>query len=346
VETSKEPILILNADLTLNSASKAFYKLFNVDKAQAENTNLFELLAERLPIDVLKEEMQHFDSFENFELVYPGRHSQEDIVLLVSSRKVFQTFKSIGQILMSFEDVTLQRKLEQAREDFINVASHELKTPISVIKSYAQILGMELRDSSNEVVNKTIDRILVQSEHLVKLTSMLLDASAITTGDIKLRKEPFVLLGLILEVIEEVNLSHTKHHVKIDDVVDAVVLADRDRIGQVLTNLLTNAIKYSPDADLVTITITIDETGHKVRTSVIDRGIGVPPENQAGLFKRFARTENVKTRKIQGFGMGLYISAEIVKLHDGQIGISSSGQEGSTFYFDLPLFRQSDESKG
>jgi signal transduction histidine kinase len=266
-------------------------------------------------------------------------------VLLISSRKVFQTFKSIGQILMSFEDVTLRRKLEQAREDFINVASHELKTPISVIKSYAQILGMELKDSSNEVVNKTIDRILVQSEHLIKLTSMLLDASAITTGDIKLRKEPFVLLGLILEVIEEVNLTHTRHHVKIDDVVDAVVYADRDRIGQVLTNLLTNAIKYSPDADLVTITIMIDETGHKVRTSVIDHGIGVAPENQAGLFKRFTRTENVKTRKIQGFGMGLYISSEIVKLHDGQIGISSSGQGGSTFYFDLPLFRQSDENK-
>jgi len=346
VETSKEPLLILNADLTLNSASKAFYKLFNIDKAEAENINLFEILATRLPVEVLREEMQHYDSFENFELLYPGRHSQEDIVLLVSSRKVFQTFKSIGQILMSFEDVTLRRKLEQAREDFINVASHELKTPISVIKSYAQILAMELQDSSNEVVNKTIDRILVQSEHLIKLTSMLLDASAITTGDIKLRKEPFVLLGLILEVIEEVNLSNTRHHVKLDDVLDAVVFADRARIGQVLTNLLSNAIKYSPDADLVTITITIDETGHKVRTSVIDRGIGVAPENQAGLFKRFTRTEHVKTRKIQGFGMGLYISSEIVKLHDGQIGVSSSGQGGSTFFFDLPLFRASEENKG
>ena len=346
VETSKEPIIILNADLTLNSASKAFYKLFHVDKAAAENRNLFELLSEHLPVDTLKEEMQHYDSFENFELVYPGVHGQEDIVLLVSSRKVFQTFKSIGQILMSFEDVTLRRKLEQAREDFINVASHELKTPISVIKSYAQILGMELKGSSNEVVNKTIDRILVQSEHLIRLTSMLLDASAITTGDIKLRKEPFVLLGLILEVVGEVNLSNTRHHVKIDDVVDAVVCADRDRIGQVLTNLLTNAIKYSPDADLVIITITIDETGHKVRTSVIDHGIGVAPENQAGLFRRFARTENVKSQKIQGFGMGLYISSEIVKLHDGQIGISSSGQGGSTFFFDLPLFRPSDDGKG
>lgn len=337
VETSKEPILILNPDLTLNSASNAFYKLFNLVKGKVENINLFEILESRVNVETLKVEMQHYDSFENFELVYPGKQDQEDRVLMVSCRKVFQTFKSIGQFLMSFEDVTLRRKLEQAREDFINVASHELKTPISVIKSYAQILDNELKDTDNEVITKTIDRILVQSEHLIKLTSMLLDASAITTGDIKLRKEPFVLLELILEIVEEINQSKTKHHIKIDDIADAAVYADKDRIGQVLTNLLTNAIKYSPDADQVTVTVTVDEISRKVRTSVIDHGIGVPPENQEGLFKRFYRTENVRSRKIQGFGMGLYISAEIVKLHEGQIGVSSTGQAGSVFYFDLPL---------
>jgi len=97
VETSKEPILILNPDLTVNSASKAFYKLFSVVKEAAENTNLFEVLEAHIPIETLKAEMQHYDSFENFELIYPGGHNQEDRMLLVSSRKVFQTFKSIGQ---------------------------------------------------------------------------------------------------------------------------------------------------------------------------------------------------------------------------------------------------------
>jgi len=337
VETSKEPILILNPDLTVNSASKAFYKLFSVVKEEAENTNLFEVLEAHIPIETLKAEMQHYDSFENFELLYPGRHNQEDRMLLVSSRKVFQTFKSIGQFLMTFEDVTLQRKVEQAREDFINVASHELKTPISVIKSYAQILSIELKGTPSEIINKTLDRILGQSEHLIKLTSMLLDVSAITSGDIKLRKEPFVLLDLILEIVQEINLANTKHDVRIDEVADAAVYADRIRIGQVLTNLLMNAIKYSPDADLIIITITIDESSQQVRTSVTDHGIGIAPESQDGLFKRFSRAENIRSRKIHGFGMGLYISSEIIKLHDGQIGVSSSGQGGSTFFFDLPL---------
>ena len=337
VETSKEPILILNADMTVNSASKAFFKLFNIVKEEVENKNLFEVLQSHLPADTLREEMQHYDSFENFTLLYPGTDKQEERILLVSSRKVFQTFKSIGQFLLTFEDVTLRRKLEQTKDDFINVASHELKTPITVIKSYAQILGQELSDTSNEVVSKTLDRILVQSERLSKLASMLLDASAIKAGDIKLRKEPFVLLELVLEITDEVNHSKTKHRVRISDVSDAAVYADRFRIGQVLTNLLTNAIKYSPDAELVTVSIEVDEDSQMVRTAVIDHGIGVAPESQDGLFKRFSRTDHIQSRKIEGFGMGLYISSEIVKLHDGKIGVISTGEGGSTFFFELPL---------
>lgn len=340
VQTSKEPILILNADLTVNSASKAFFRLFNLVKEEVENKNFFEVLESHLPIQTLREEMQHYDSFENFELRYPANDHQADRVLLVSCRKVFQTFKSIGQFLMSFEDVTLRLRLEQAREDFVNVASHELKTPISVIKSYAQILSLELKDDPNEIVNKTLERILVQSEHLINLTSMLLDVSAINSGDMHLKKEPFVLLELLLEVVQQTNQSQTRHHVKIDDVSDAAVYADRFRIGQVITNLLTNAIKYSPDTDLVTVTITVDEASQTIRTSVIDHGIGIPPESQEDLFKRFSRTDQVKSRKIHGFGMGLYISSEIIKLHHGTIGVSSSGQDGSTFFFDLPLLSQ------
>ncbi|OKS86407.1 ATP-binding protein [Mucilaginibacter polytrichastri] len=337
VETSKEPILILNADLTINSASKAFFKLFEVNKAEAEGKNLFEILSATLDSKPLEEEMQHYDSFENFELLYKGTDEAQDGTLLVSCRKVFQTFKSIGQHLLTFQDVTLQRKLEQAKEDFISVASHELKTPISVIRSYTQILSIELKDKVNERVTTTIDRIMVQSDKLNRLTSFLLDASAFKTGTIQLKKEPFVLLELIIDLVQEVNLANTKHHVAVSEMCDARVSADRFRIGQVLTNLLTNAIKYSPEAGQIIVNISVDEQTKMVRTSVLDHGIGIPLENQKSLFQRFSRTDHVKARKMEGFGMGLYIAAEIIKAHNGTIGVESKGKEGSTFYFDLPL---------
>lgn len=336
VETSKEPILILNADLTINSASKAFFKLFDLEKVHAEGRNLFEAIPDRLDTDALAEEMQHYDSFENFELTYTGRNADNHI-LLVSCRKVFQTFKSTGQHLLTFQDVTLQRKLEQAKEDFISVASHELKTPISVIRSYTQILNIELKGKINERVNNTIERIMVQSEKLNRLTSFLLDASAFKTGTIHLKKEPFVLLELIIDLVQEMNQANTKHHIAVKEMSDARVLADRMRISQVLTNLLTNAVKYSPDSADINIDLTVDEKKQVLRTTIIDRGIGIPAANQASLFQRFSRTDNVQARKMEGFGMGLYIAAEIIKAHDGTIGVESDGSNGSAFYFDLPL---------
>jgi PAS domain S-box-containing protein len=337
VETSKEPILILNADLNINSASKAFYNLFDLKKQRAENKNLFEVLGDHLDSQPLQEQMQKYDSFENFEMVLTGKWKREERILRVSSRKVFQTFKSIGQFLLTFEEVTFQRKMEQAREDFISIASHELKTPISIIKSYTQILALEWKDTPLERVAGTLDRIFVQTERLTKLTSFLLDASAFKTGTVEIRKERFVLLELVLEMINEIRHGNNKHQVILEEVTDAIILADRFRIGQVITNLLTNAIKYSPDAERVLINIKQDETGKIIRTSIQDHGMGIPPESQDGLFKRFARTDATRAGKIEGFGMGLYISAEIIKAHEGRIGVISTGEGGSTFYFDLPL---------
>ncbi|MGF7077697.1 PAS domain-containing sensor histidine kinase [Mucilaginibacter sp. UYCu711] len=337
VETSKEPMLILNADLTVNSGSKAFFKLFSVDKLHAEGKNIFEVMSPMLDSKPLEVEMQHYDSFENFELFLNGSGDVPERILLVSCRKVFQTFKSIGQHLLTFQDVTLQRKLEQAKEDFISVASHELKTPISVIRSYTQILNLELKGKGSDRVNTTIERIMVQSEKLSRLTSFLLDASAFKTGTIQLKKEPFVLLELIIDLVHEVDHANTKHHIVVKEMSDARVSADRQRISQVVTNLLSNAIKYSPAASQIIVNVVVDEAAKTVRTSVTDSGIGVPKENQASLFKRFSRTGHEKARKIEGFGMGLYIAAEIIKAHDGQINVSSTGDDGSTFYFDLPL---------
>ncbi|MBC8988040.1 PAS domain S-box protein [Pedobacter sp. N36a] len=336
VETSKEPILILNADLSINSASKSFFKLFNLDKHEVENLNLFEVLSRSLDPQALKEQMQSYDSFENLELIHPQKETDEEHILLVSSRKVFQTFKSIGQFLLTFEDVTFGRKLEQAKEDFMNIASHELKTPISVIRSYTQLLGLELKGKSNDRVNKILKRILHQSDQLNKLTSLLLDVSAFNAGNINLNKEPFVLLELVLEIAAEI-AETANHQIILQEISDVRVMADRARIAQAITNLITNAIKYSPDADTIHLNLQVDEGKKSVRLSVQDYGIGISLHNQQDLFKRFSRSNHTKARNIDGFGMGLYLSQEIIKAHQSQISIISDGENGSIFYFDLDV---------
>lgn len=334
VETSKEPILILNADLSINSASKSFFKLFNLNKQEVENVNLFEALSRSLDPQVLQQQMQSYDSFENLELIHPQKENDEEHILLVSSRKVFQTFKSIGQFLLTFEDVTYARKLEHAKEDFMNIASHELKTPISVIRSYTQLLNLELKGQGNERVSKILNRILHQSDQLNNLTSLLLDVSAFNAGNIDLNKEPFVLLELVLEIIAEIS-ENTRHKIILEEVSDVRVYADRARIAQTITNLMTNAVKYSPDADSIRLNIQVDKSHKNVRLSVRDYGIGISLENQQELFKRFSRANQNNARKIDGFGLGLYLSQEIIKAHQSRIGIHSDGENGSIFYFDL-----------
>jgi PAS domain S-box-containing protein len=337
VETSKEPIVILNIDQTINSGSTAFYKLFALDERAVKNTFLYEALGSRMNTMPLKHQMERYDSFENYELNFVKDGEREAGVLLVSCRKIFRTFNSTGQFLITFEDVTFLRRMEQAKEDFISIASHELKTPITIIKSYAQILDMELKDRVSEKVNTILNRIQSQSDHLAKLTSFLLDASEFRTGTIQLKKEPFVLLQLLLDMVTEIGVDHPSHKIVMENVTDVKVVADRDRIGQVITNLLTNAIKYSPDGEKVTVNMETDMELRYVSILIRDEGIGIKPDDQEMLFKRFSRITDTKTQRIEGFGMGLYISSEIVHAHGGQIGVISNGIDGSTFHFDLPF---------
>lgn len=337
VETSKEPIVILDIDQSINSASSAFYKLFQLNEFTVKNTLLHEVLGSRMNTMPLKQQMERYDSFENFELSFIRDGEKEAGLLLVSCRKVFRTFNSTGQFLLTFEDVTFRRRMEQAKEDFISIASHELKTPITIIKSYAQILNMELKGQVNERVNNILDRIQSQADHLAKLTSFLLDASEFRTGTIRLQKETFVLLQLLLDIITETAADYPSHEIVLENTIDVKVTADRDRIGQIINNLLTNAIKYSPEGKTVTVTMEADMQARFVRMLIRDKGIGIAPENQEMLFKRFSRINNTQSHRIDGFGMGLYISSEIVHAHQGQIGVISNGTDGSTFYFDLPF---------
>lgn len=231
-------------------------------------------------------------------------------------------------------DITQQKELDARKDDFINMASHELKTPITSMKIYLEALRTKLAPKDERAKN-VIARIAYQTENLQELVSDLLDVSKIQTGKLTFTKETFSLNDLIHEIVQDVQDSTEKHTITVKAKQHVTVYADRFRIYQVLTNLLSNAIKYSPAGGDIKLVLT--KENRKAIVSVQDAGIGISKDQQKKIFERLYQVSDAKEKTFPGLGMGLYISKEIMKRHRGSIWVSSERGKGSTFFFTLPL---------
>ncbi len=231
-------------------------------------------------------------------------------------------------------DVTQQKEMEQRKDDFVNMASHELKTPITSMKLYTEALIKRL-NTKDESVKKILQRIQYQTENLQELISDLLDVSRIQTGKLSFNKEDFVLNELVEETVQALQESTSDHSISIKAKRKVMVHADRFRLYQVLTNLLTNAIKYSPQGGDIKVVVTIIE--RKAVVSVQDYGIGIPKDQYRKIFERLYQVTGQKEKTFPGLGMGLYISKEIIRRHRGNIWVESQKGKGTTFYFAIPL---------
>jgi two-component system CheB/CheR fusion protein len=336
VTTYQEPIVILNSVMEVIDATPAFTLFFSQDKATLIGKNFYQIIDGGLNLKQLKlqleEALRNQEFHKDMEVSY--EHSKRGARnLMVKLRRIYQAPNQLFKL--EFNDLTESRAAIEEKDMFITVASHEVRTPISVIKAYGQILDRELKEAK-PVVRKAIEKINQQISYMNALITALLDTSKITTGRLVLDSEIFNLCDLITEVIEDYRLTVTDHELNIIHKTDSIVQADRVRTGSVITNLLSNAVKYSPGAKEVRVSIETNE--HTVKVSVEDFGLGIPESEQGKLFNRFARTESVKRTKIPGTGLGLHLAAEIIKLQGGDIGFSSQEGEGSTFYFTLPVY--------
>lgn len=232
-------------------------------------------------------------------------------------------------------DITAQRSLERQKDAFIGVASHELKTPVTSIKGYAQLLGRRFRSAGDERASEMLGKLARQVDKLTGLIEDLLDVTRIESGELPLRLSPFDLNELIDEIVEEGQRTTDGHVIVRELAAPVTLVADRDRIGQVLTNLLANAIKYSPQADRIQVRSMRE--GDDVVVAVQDFGIGIPATEQTHIFERFFRVEGENRAGYPGLGLGLYIAAEFVKRHGGAIRVESEEGVGTTMAFSLPL---------
>ena len=239
--------------------------------------------------------------------------------------------RMLGTVL----DITGSKRDEIRKNDFIAMASHELKTPLTSVKAYIQILAKRLAPSGDGFVDSTLVKAGNQVNKMTDLIHAFLDLSRLESGKLQLKITNFDINKLVEEIIAETSLLSPGRIINFKPKGELAVHADHEKIGQVISNFLSNALKYSDKETVITVTAVKEKD--KVKVSVTDKGIGIKPKDQEKLFQRFYRVEGDKVKNISGFGIGLYISGEIMQRHKGTIGVNSEEAKGATFYFTLPI---------
>lgn len=237
----------------------------------------------------------------------------------------------------TFTDINAQKKIEKEKDEFLSIASHELKTPLTSIKAYVQLLNRKLNlDSASPEANYLV-KVQDQINKLNNLITDLLDVSKIENGKLKMNLQKNNVNDVINNAVETIIQTHENNKIIIERLgnpLDIEILFDSIRVEQVLINFLTNAVKYSPaNNNIIITTEVIDDF---VKISVTDYGIGIPEYKQPSVFDKFYRVEE-SSLQFQGMGIGLYICAEIIAQHHGEIGLVSNIDQGSTFFFTLPI---------
>ena len=231
-------------------------------------------------------------------------------------------------------DVEEQKREMERKDEFIGIASHELKTPLTSLKGYLQLIAGYKREELPPVVKQYITKAGISLNKLQSLIDDLLDVSKIKAGRLQYAVGEVNISTLINQCIENAEHIYPAHTFIKDIDADYLVNGNQERLEQVLMNLVNNAVKYSPVNK--TITVTTELVGTKVRVGVSDQGIGLSADQCSKIFERFYRVED-KKNMTSGLGMGLYISQQIIQNHQGDVGVYSELGKGSTFYFELPL---------
>ncbi len=251
--------------------------------------------------------------------------------------------------VVALHDVTALKEAEQLKDEFIGIAAHELRNPLAALKGFAQMLitqtahgkGPPLADWQIEAI-EALDQ---ATTRLVGLTEDLLDMTRLQAGLLELYPSPTELGMLVTRVVARLRVLSASHSLVVHTPAEHVIVdIDPQRIEQVLINLVNNAVKYSPEGGVINITIMLHDATRTAQVSVRDEGMGIPQSQQASIFGRFVRADNVRAHGITGTGLGLYLCRELIWRHGGRIWFKSVENEGSTFFFELPLALPLDKS--
>jgi PAS domain S-box-containing protein len=338
IEKMNEGAITLNTQNIVLYSNTAFANLLNTPLEKVIGAYFEDLIPgeHRLAVNELIKHAWNLQE-SKAEIILPGQNKPVPVLLSLNSLETDGGMAlSIIAADLSLQKETQEQKLAiEKKDEFISIASHELKTPVTSIKGYVQLLKFNFQKDGNEAAANVLNKVDMQIDKLTMLISDLLDVKKIENGQLQYNEEKFDFNELVEEIIEETSRVITKHAIKLNLGESKMVMGDRNKIGQVITNFIDNAGKYSPANSEILVSTAIE--GDHIRLSVQDHGIGIPANQQGNIFERFFRVSGEKENTYAGLGLGLYISSELIKRHNGTIGVESEIGDGSTFYFTIPV---------
>lgn len=357
-DTIIEPFLILNKDLQVVTANQAFYSMFKVAKLETEGKLIYQLGNNQWDSAKLRELLENIlpkqKVMNGFEVThkFPGIGSK---TMLLNARQI----DSKQLILLAIQDITKEKKLERdtkrmtkslvqqkdklqalsdSKEEFISMASHQLRTPATAVKLYTAMLQEGYAGDLTDAQLNMLEKVIANNERQLEVIEDMLRVARADDGKVYLEKSDCDITHLIQGVIKEQLGVYASHNQKtVFETADGHISAyiDANLMRMVLENLLDNASKYSQDH--TTVTVTLEQANKQTTITITDAGVGVPRKDQKKIFTKFSRLNNSLSLSTAGTGLGLYWVKKIVDLHQGSIGVTSKVEQGTSFTLKLPL---------
>jgi len=336
VASSDDAIISKDLDGIITSWNRGAEQIFGFTEAEIVGQPVLKLISEDRHYEepIILGRLRNGEKIDHYETIRRKKDGTLIDVSITISPIHDREGKVIGVSKIA-RDITEQKRDDQRKNDFIGMASHELKTPLTSLIALIQVLQIKLKGGQDDFVTNALAKAAQQGRKMTGLINGFLNVSRLESGKIVIEKQHFDLTDLVREMISDISMTVSSHSFDFDPLSEVKVVADHDKIGAVISNLLSNAVKYSPKGKVVNVACERHEK--EVIVSVKDAGIGIKPQDQDKLFDRYYRVTSEHTRHISGFGVGLYLSAEIIERHDGRIWVESEKGIGSTFYFALPL---------
>lgn len=336
VESSDDAIISKNLNGIITSWNHSAERTFGYTAAEIIGESILKLIPEDRTDEepLILARLKKGERVEHFETKRVTKFGKLlDVSLTISPVKDLEN--NIIGVSKIARDITEKKLGDLRKNDFIAMVSHELKTPLTTINSYVQLLLAKAKKENDSFEINALSRAEVQARKMTSMIQDFLSLAKLEEGKISINKEVFELYPVISEIINDAQFMTVNHTIEFKGCDDVKLIADKNKIGQIITNLMSNAIKYSPAGGKITIGCNLQDDFVKVYVS--DEGVGISLSDQKNLFSRFYRVTNEKVKNISGFGIGLYLVSEILRYHDAEIEVVSEEGVGSTFSFTLPV---------
>jgi PAS domain S-box-containing protein len=347
IENSGDGVMILNPYRIIQTWNKTLINLTGISAEEAIGRPCYEILNLKTAqgVSVCHTVCPLVTPPKDGRLYAEGLHNRADGISINLADNYSSQLNEEGQpaqYIANVRDMTRLREAEELKQTLLSVISHELKTPVSIIKGYAGTLAREDADWDTETLVDGLFVIEEEADRLDRLITNLLEASRLQAGGLKLNLSYFNLADMAVSAVDKLQTTTDEHEFVVEFPEEfPPIRGDYERLRQVITNLLGNAIKYSPAGGTIKIKGSI-ATANRVRLTVTDEGIGIAPGDQERIFDRFHRVDNRLARQTPGTGLGLFFVKAVIEAHGGQVGVDSVPGQGSTFWIELPIAPRED----